>query len=473
MRPLGAIGFGEIGDRIAGRKNALMISIVLITVPSVLMGILPTYDTIGIAAPILLVVFRMFQGLSVGGQLAGSYVLSIEQSTDSNRGFRGSICDASSVGGFFVASLVTNIVRASLTEEQVNNWGWRIPFWVSLGLAPILYMIVKNSEESKFWDERAKQKTDEDIIRTEINVEEESDEPEGTSALYDLLNSKFRRRQLIGMIGVLSSTSSSFYMLFLYCPIYLSTLRGLLDEKEADLINLVVVGFYILMIIISGKLSDFFPHRMDLFRIGLPGVIVACPVMFGMFESESKIGIILAQMQFAFCLAMVEGGKGAWEVELWMADPSLSFTGVAVGHNMAATIFGGTMPLICTWLFTRSDRLMEDNGEKLIYHLTPGLYVSLLGSVALWCITNVIRHPHDVRTGEAKMRKARSLAKKRARSEKLKNGQPDGWIETATSWINQANTFSNVLVPEGSAKEFPARTTNPPRTNYRPPSFNQ
>lgn len=227
------------------------------------------------------------------------------------------------------------------------------------------------------------------------------------------------------------------------------------------------------MIIISGKLSDFFPHRMDLFRIGLPGVIVACPVMFGMFESESKIGIILAQMQFAFCLAMVEGGKGAWEVELWMADPSLSFTGVAVGHNMAATIFGGTMPLICTWLFTRSDRLMEDNGEKLIYHLTPGLYVSLLGSVALWCITNVIRHPHDVRTGEAKMRKARSLAKKRARSEKLKNGQPDGWIETATSWINQANTFSNVLVPEGSAKEFPARTTNPPRTNYRPPSFNQ
>lgn len=129
MRPLGAIFFGEIGDRIAGRKNALVISIVLITIPSVLMGILPTYNKIGISAPILLVIFRMFQGLSVGGQLAGSYVLSIEQSTDNNRGFRGSICDASSVGGFFVASLVTNIVRASFSEEAVNKWAWRIPFW--------------------------------------------------------------------------------------------------------------------------------------------------------------------------------------------------------------------------------------------------------------------------------------------------------------------------------------------------------
>ena len=129
MRPIGAVMFGEIGDRIAGRKHALVISIVLITVPSVLMGILPTYESIGVAAPILLCLFRMFQGLSVGGQLAGSYVLSIEQSTDTNRGFRGSICDASGVGGFFVASLVTNIVRATLSEEAVDKWGWRIPFW--------------------------------------------------------------------------------------------------------------------------------------------------------------------------------------------------------------------------------------------------------------------------------------------------------------------------------------------------------
>jgi len=97
MRPLGAILFGEIGDRIVGRKNALTISIILVTAPSVAMGILPGYNKLGVIAPILLVILRMMQGLSVGGQLAGSYVLSIEQSSSANRGFRGSICDASSV----------------------------------------------------------------------------------------------------------------------------------------------------------------------------------------------------------------------------------------------------------------------------------------------------------------------------------------------------------------------------------------
>lgn len=97
MRPLGAVLFGEMGDRILGRKNALVFSILLITVPSILMGLLPTYHTWGVFAPILLVLLRMMQGLSVGGQLAGSYVLSIEQSSSRTRGFRGSVCDASSV----------------------------------------------------------------------------------------------------------------------------------------------------------------------------------------------------------------------------------------------------------------------------------------------------------------------------------------------------------------------------------------
>jgi MFS family permease len=97
MRPMGAVLFGEMGDRIVGRKNALVFSIVLITVPSILMGCLPTYATWGWISPVLLVLLRMMQGLSMGGQLAGSYILSIEQSSARSRGFRGSLCDASSV----------------------------------------------------------------------------------------------------------------------------------------------------------------------------------------------------------------------------------------------------------------------------------------------------------------------------------------------------------------------------------------
>ena len=429
MRPLGAILFGEIGDRLVGRKHALVFSILLITVPSILMGMLPTYATWGVAAPILLVLLRMAQGLSVGGQLAGSYVLSIEQSSSRTRGFRGSVCDASSVGGFLLASAVTTTTRSILSEDQVDAWGWRVPFLFSLVLAPVLYYIVGNTEESKLWSERSEQKDTEQLIRES----EHHDRP----AVVDLMSSPFRRRQLAGMIGVLSAVSSSFYVLFLWTPVYLSELRGIMKEQEADLINFFVVGMQIFFIILAGKLSDSFPHRMDLVRIGLPGIIVACPAMFGMFEGESWFGYLIAQLQFGFCLSFVQGSMAAWEVELWMADPTLSFTGVAIGHNVASTLFGGTMPLVATFLYYRANQFIDEEDEKasawdlLWPRLLPGLYISLLGCLSLYCISFVVRHPHDVRTGDSKLqqavidenRKYEQRKKTRAKAKKQKRKQ--------------------------------------------------
>lgn len=298
-----------------------------------------------------------------------------------------------------LASAVTTLTRSVLSKNQVDVWGWRVPFLFSLLLAPILYNIVKNTEESKLWSEAAEDKEIEEMIR---ETEKASDRP----AVVDLFSSPFRRRQLAGMIGALSAVSSSFYTLFLFTPVYLSELRGVMNEKEADFMNFVVVGIYIVFLLCAGKLSDKFPHRMDLFRIGLPGVIVAAPSMFAIFESESVIGYFLAQVMFAFCLALVEGGKAAWEVELWMADPTLSFTGVAIGHNIAATIFGGTMPLVATFLFYRADKLEALRGDALWPRLLPGLYITVLGCLSFYCISNVVRHPHDIRTGGAKLKEA-------------------------------------------------------------------
>lgn len=285
-----------------------------------------------------------------------------------------------------------------MSDDQINVWGWRVPFLFSLLLAPVLYHIVKHTEESKFWAERNEQKETEQLIRES----EASESP----AIVDLFSSPFRRRQLGGMVGVLSAVASSFYTLFLWTPVYLSELRGVMSNKEADLMNFFVVAIYIMFILIAGKLSDAFPHRMDLVRIGLPGIIVACPVMFAMFESESYVGYMAAQVMFGACLAMVQGCMAAWEVELWMADPTLSFTGVAIGHNLAATIFGGTMPLVATFLFYRSDALIGDNDDELWPRLLPGLYISVLGCISLYCISNVIKHPHDIRTGDSKLRDA-------------------------------------------------------------------
>lgn len=422
MRPIGAILFGEIGDRVVGRKHALVFSILLITVPSVLMGILPGFQTLGWTSPILLVLLRMLQGLSVGGQLAGSYVLSIEQSSAKNRGFRGSICDASSVGGFLLASLVTTCVRLIFTKDQVDEWAWRVPFLFSLLLAPILYHIVSQTEESKFWSERSEQKEAEEQVR-EAEIGSES------PAIYDLLQSPFRRRQLVGMIGLLSSITSTFYILFLFSPVYLSELKGVMSQAQADTMNFIVVAFYIVFLLFSGQLSDQFPHRKDLIRIGLPGVIVACPVLFSMIETETWWGIFIGQILLCFCLALANGGIAAFEVECWMADPTLSFTGVAVGHNLAATLFGGTMPLVATGLYYKSMDLVDEEEmypnffNTLLPQILPGLYISMLGMISLVCVSFLLKHPHDVRTGSKQLQAAvmeenRKFKEKQAKKKK-------------------------------------------------------
>ena len=263
---------------------------------------------------------------------------------------------------------------------------------------------MKETEESKFWAERNEQKDMEKIIR-------EAEKKDQTPAVVDLFASPFYRRQLFGMIMVLSSMTSSFYTLMLWTPIYLSDLREIMDQREADFINLCVVTIHIFFVILGGKLSDKFLHRSDLIKIGVTAVIVACPVMFGMFECESKLGIFIAQVQFSACLSLVHGGIAAWEVELWMPDPSLSFTGVAVGHNISSTLFGGTMPMIATYLFYFSDNLNDDD-DYLYKRLIPGLSVSFLGLIALYSIGFVVRHPHDLRTGDKQLRNISNLKKK-------------------------------------------------------------
>ena len=476
MRPLGAIAFGELGDRIVGRKNALVFSIVLITVPSALMGVLPTYQQWGFVAPICLVLLRMVQGLSVGGQLAGSYVLSIEQSSANSRGFRGSVCDASSVGGFLLASFVSAVVRYVFTGDQVDQWAWRVPFLFSIVLAPILYIIVKQTGESKHWEQGKENKKAEKAIR--------ENEQEEKSALSDLLSSPFRRRQLMGMIFVLAPLTSSYYMIFLWAPVYLSQLRGLLSQADATSMNALVIACYMVMLLINGKLSDTFPHRMDLIRIGLPGIIVAAPAMFGMYESESVIGYFLGQLQYAACLSLFQGGMAAWKVELWMSDPTLSYTGVAVGHNVASCIFGGTLPLVATFLYYRSSEWIpeeiEDEDELASFwpRLVPGLYISILASLSLYSISFIIRHPHDIRTGEKKLRDAyerevrRKLRRQQKNDEKMRRLQEENGISSASWGISPSASWAlSSIAGNSSFVSWEDQRNNKPQTKaYVPPS---
>lgn len=220
-----------------------------------------------------------------------------------------------------------------------------------------------------------------------------------------------------------------------------------MTEQEADMMNFFVVLSYIILLVSCGKLSDTFPHRIDLMKIGLAGTVCACPSMFAIFQSESKMGYFLGQIQYVCCLALVNGGMAAFEVELWMADPSLSFTGVAVGHNVASTIFSGTMPLVATFLYFKSEDLIESE-DDLWPRIIPGVYVSLLGCLSIYCITVVIRHPHDVRTGEKVIRTA--LEKERKKSKRNKKSLKKKKKQLECYW-NEGNNEAKYAIDSNSS----------------------
>jgi len=381
-----------------------------------------------------------------------------------------------------MASLVTTIVRNIFTNDQVNNWAWRLPFWFSLVLAPILYYIVNKTEESKLWTERSEQKDMENIIR-------EVEHKEQTPAVYDLISSPFYRRQLYGMICVLAALTSSFYILMLWTPIYLSELRGLMKQKDADFINLCVVSLYIVFVLVCGRLSDTFRHRSDLIKIGLCGIVAGAPVMFGMFECESVVGIFVAQIQYAACMSLVQGGIAAWEVELWMSDPTLSFTGVAVGHNLSSSVFGGTMPIVATFLYYYSDDLVNNNNNdndnsavtnnngnegyinddedaySLYKRLIPGAFVSLLGLNALFAIGFVVRHPHDIRTGDKKLLNIHNLQKK-IKKKKRRQIMEQQNEKSGADWLSPVLSWKGNNTGDGGAG---ADINNNQQTGYVPP----
>jgi hypothetical protein len=223
---------------------------------------------------------------------------------------------------------------------------------------------------------------------------------------------------------------------------------------------------------------------MDLIRIGLPGIIVAAPAMFGMYESESVIGYFLGQLQYAACLSLFQGGMAAWKVELWMSDPTLSYTGVAVGHNVASCIFGGTLPLVATFLYYRSSEWIPDESEDELAsfwpRLVPGLYISILASLSLYSISFIIRHPHDIRTGEKKLRDAyerevrRKLRRQQKNDEKMRRLQEETGISPSASWAlgisHSASWALDSIAGNSSVVSWEDQSNNKPQTKaYVPP----
>lgn len=234
MRPIGGIVFGRIGDRL-GRKVVLTTTIVMMAGSTLIIGLLPTYDQIGIWAPILLLLARILQGFSTGGEYAGAMVYIAESSPDNKRSALGSGLEIGTLGGYILASLLATTLFVTLSDDQMASWGWRIPFILGAPLGLFGLYLRRHLDESP-------------IFENEIN--ENTEEP---ATFREILRD--HKRDIIVCFIAVAFFNITNYMLLSYMPSYLDEVIGMSSSTSTILIT----GVMVIMIPLAyffGKLSD-------------------------------------------------------------------------------------------------------------------------------------------------------------------------------------------------------------------------
>jgi len=322
-RPLGAIVIGHIGDR-HGRPLALTVSIAGMIVPTLGMGLLPGYASIGVAAPILLTVLRLIQGLAVGGESAIANVFMIEFAPPGRRALAGAICGAGYAVGIQLASMMALACASLLSPAELQDWGWRIPFWLSLALAL-----------SGFY-----------IRRTLKDLPPPA--AQHPSPLAEVL------RHHLGLVlriaGLSLFAAVGFQAAFIYIAEWLQRVNGV---SPADTFK--VTSFSMLAVtpvsLFFGWLADYLGRRTLLMASALLGVVGAVP-FFMLMQHNTVPGILLGQAGFVVALGLQFGVQGALMVET--TPEPIRCTALAIGNNIAWSIVGGLTPLAATWLAWRT-----------------------------------------------------------------------------------------------------------------------
>lgn len=329
MRPVGAIVFGYIGDRY-GRRKSLAISILMMAIPTAMIGLLPTYAQIGILAPILLTVIRLLQGLSLGGEFSGCISFIGEHSKDHHRGLVGSYSMFSMCAGILLGSAVGTFVGNVLSEEDFLSWGWRIPFVIGIVIGLVGLYIRSHVDESPHF------------------VKAKGNNGLSEKPLRETLT-KYTKNFVIG-IGIYLTVTVPFYSLVVFMKTFMTKILGH-PESETFFINTVAMFVLTIFIPLSGHLSDKVGRKKILVISTVTMLFATYPIFILLCQPEAMARLI-AQSSFAFLCAMFIGPVAATLVELF--PTRVRFTGVALSYNLSATIFGGTTPIVATWLIDKT-----------------------------------------------------------------------------------------------------------------------
>ena len=323
-RPLGGIILGRVGDT-HGRKTALLITIALMAVGTVLIGILPTYPAIGVAAPLLLVVARLLQGFSAGGEWGSSTAYIVEWAPQGKRGFYGSFQQTSVVAGLLLGSGIAALFATILTTEQMDSWGWRIPFLLGGILGPVGLWMRRTIDETPAYKKAA---------ATPAAVTEDKTSP------WLLAGRAF---------GFTIVWTVCFYVLLNYMPTWS---RQYLKITPAAALWANTIGLFALMVFIPimGILSDKWGRKPLLLACCIAYIVLPYPIFSYLVGGASYTELILVQILFAILISMFSGPGPAAIAEIF--PTRTRSTWMTSGYALAVAIFGGFAPFISVWLIS-------------------------------------------------------------------------------------------------------------------------
>ena len=348
-RPLGGIVFGHFGDKI-GRKTMLLTTLIMMGIPTVLIGLLPTYESIGYWATFCLVVLRFIQGMAMGGEWGGAVLMAVEHAPEGGKGFWGSLPQASAGGGLLLASLALGAVSL-LPEATLFSWGWRLPFLASILLLGVgWYIRVKVPESPDF--EKVKEQA-QDIKVPAMQV------------------FKNHPRELLTIIFARAAENAWFYIASTFTLAYTTTKLGI---PRQDILFATISGAGLIMVMtpLCGHLSDKVGQR-NMFMFGLVLLGLYCYPFFTMLDTKDPV---LVWTAIVLAIGVVFPIMYAPQAQLFARQfpAEIRYSGISISVQFAGVLGGGLAPLIATKLLSIGDG-------------SPHLIIGYIASMAVFAIS--------------------------------------------------------------------------------------